>query len=32
VIEYCRAHPDEEIVHAIGVILEDMRAEKVMMS
>jgi hypothetical protein len=31
VIEYCKAHPDEKIIHAIGVILKDIRAEKTMM-
>jgi hypothetical protein len=27
VIEYCKAHPDEKIIHAIGVVFKDMRAE-----
>ena len=27
VIEYCKAHPDEKITHAIGVVFKDMRAE-----
>jgi HdeA/HdeB family len=31
VIEYCKAHPDETIIHAIGLMLKDMRAEKTMM-
>jgi len=31
VIEYCKAHPDEKIIHAIGVVFKDMRAEKMMM-
>ena len=30
VIEYCKAHPDERIIHAIGVNLKDMRAEGMM--
>jgi len=31
VIEYCKAHPDEKIIHAIGLVIKDMRAEKMMM-
>ena len=31
VIEYCKAHPDQKIIHAIGVILKDDRAEALMM-
>ena len=31
VIEYCKAHPDEKIIHAIGVILKEDRAEGLMM-
>jgi HdeA/HdeB family len=27
VIEYCKAHPEEKIIHAIAVIFKDMRAE-----
>ena len=27
VIEYCKAHPDEKIVHAMGVVFKDMRRE-----
>jgi len=30
VIEYCKAHLDESIIHAIGVNLKDMRAEGLM--
>jgi len=30
VIEYCKAHPDERIIHAIAVNLKDMRAEGLM--
>jgi len=30
VIEYCKAHQDEKIIHAIGVNLKDMRAEGMM--
>ncbi len=30
VIEYCKAHQDEKIIHAIGVNLNDMRAEGMM--
>jgi hypothetical protein len=30
VIEYCKANPDERIIHAIGVNLKDMRAEGMM--
>ena len=32
VIEYCKAHPDEKIIHAIAVVIKDMRAEKTMMT
>ena len=31
VIEYCKAHPDERIIHAIGVMLREDRAEGMMM-
>ncbi len=31
VIEYCKAHPDQKIIHAIAVILKEDRAEKLMM-
>jgi opacity protein-like surface antigen len=31
VIEYCKAHPGERIIHAIGLILKDDRAEGLMM-
>jgi hypothetical protein len=27
VIVYCKDHPDEKIIHAIGVMFKDMRAE-----
>ena len=27
VIEYCKAHPDQKIIHAIGVLLKEDRAE-----
>jgi HdeA/HdeB family len=27
VIEYCKQHQDEKIVHAIGVVFKDIRAE-----
>ncbi len=27
VIEYCKAHPDERIVHAMAIVLKDMRRE-----
>lgn len=27
VIVYCKDHPDEKNIHAIGVVLKDMRAE-----
>ena len=30
VIEYCKAHQDERIIHAIAVNLKDMRAEGMM--
>src|SRR5208282_1378082 len=30
VIEYCKAHQDEKIIHAIAVNLKDMRAEGMM--
>jgi len=30
VIEYCKAHQDEKIIHAIAVNLKDMRAEGIM--
>jgi hypothetical protein len=28
VIEYCKAHHDEKIIHAIGIVFKDMRAEQ----
>ena len=31
VIEYCKQHQDEKIIHAIAVNLKDMRAEGMMM-
>jgi hypothetical protein len=31
VIEYCKAHPDERIIHAIGLMLKEDRAEGLMM-
>jgi hypothetical protein len=31
VIEYCKAHQDQKIIHAIAVMLEDDRAEGLMM-
>src|SRR5271169_2001266 len=31
VIEYCKAHPDEKIIHAIGLMLKEDRAEGMMM-
>jgi len=31
VIEYCKAHHDEKIIHAIGLILKEDRAEGMMM-
>jgi hypothetical protein len=31
VIEYCKGHPDERIIHAIGVMLREDRAEGMMM-
>jgi hypothetical protein len=31
VIEYCKAHPDQKIIHAIGVMLKEDRAEGLMM-
>jgi hypothetical protein len=30
VIEYCKAHPEQKIIHAIGVILKEDRAEGLM--
>jgi hypothetical protein len=30
VIEYCKAHPDEKIIHAIGLMLKEDRAEGMM--
>ncbi len=30
VIEYCKAHPDKKIIHAIAVVLHDERAEGLM--
>jgi HdeA/HdeB family len=31
VIEYCKAHPDERIIHAIGFLMKEDRAEGMMM-
>ena len=31
VIEYCKAHPDQKIIHAIAVLLKEDRAEGLMM-
>jgi opacity protein-like surface antigen len=31
VIEYCKAHPEQRIIHAIGLILKEDRAEGMMM-
>jgi hypothetical protein len=31
VIEYCKAHPDQTIIHAIGLMLKEDRAEGMMM-
>jgi hypothetical protein len=31
VIEYCKAHQDQKIIHAIGLILKEDRAEGLMM-
>jgi hypothetical protein len=31
VIEYCKAHPEQKIIHAISVILKEDRAEGLMM-
>jgi HdeA/HdeB family len=31
VIEYCKAHPDQKIVHAVAVLLKEDRAEGLMM-
>src|SRR5271154_3037498 len=28
VIEYCKAHQDEKIIHAIGIVFKDVRAEE----
>jgi HdeA/HdeB family len=30
VIEYCKGHPDEKIIHAIGVVFKEDRAEGLM--
>ena len=30
VIEYCKAHPDEKIIHAVGLMLKEDRAEGMM--
>ena len=30
VIEYCKAHPDKKIIHAISVVLKEERAEGMM--
>ena len=31
VIEYCKAHPEQKIIHAIGLLLKEDRAEGMMM-
>jgi hypothetical protein len=31
VIEYCKAHPDERIIHAVGLMIKEDRAEGMMM-
>ena len=31
VIQYCKAHPDQKIIHAMAVVLHEERAEGVMM-
>ena len=31
VIEYCKQHPDQKIIHAIGLLLKEDRAEGLMM-
>jgi HdeA/HdeB family len=31
VIEYCKAHPEQKIIHAIGLMLKEDRAEGLMM-
>jgi hypothetical protein len=31
VIEYCKAHPDEKIIHAVGKMIKEDRAEGMMM-
>jgi len=31
VIEYCKEHQNEKIIHAIGVVFKDLRAEGMMM-
>jgi hypothetical protein len=28
VIEYCQAHPEEKVIHAIGVVIKEIRAEE----
>jgi len=28
VIEYCKAHPEEKVIHAIGVVFKEIRAEE----
>jgi hypothetical protein len=30
VIEYCKQHPDQKIIHAIGLLLKEDRAEGLM--
>ncbi|RBP17689.1 HdeA/HdeB family protein [Roseiarcus fermentans] len=30
VIEYCKAHPDQKIIHAMGIVLHEERAEGMM--
>jgi HdeA/HdeB family len=31
VIEYCKAHPEEKIIHAVGLMVKEDRAEGMMM-
>jgi hypothetical protein len=31
VVEYCKAHPDERIIHAVGLMIKQDRAEGMMM-
>jgi hypothetical protein len=28
VIEYCKAHLEEKVIHAIGVVIKEIRAEE----